>query len=126
MKIALETKVVTIGIFLACLTPYIYIFFEESSFENDYTGARFLAYAHAKNLFALIAWCFAFYLAKGKEYRFVFLLPILLLTYQFITFGLRLENTVLNLNVTKALITVSLFSLLTTWFYIRKRSMIYE
>lgn len=124
--VPLETKIIGGLILGASLLPYSYLLSNAPPQpEYCYTGKLFMIYIFSKIIVTLIAWCIAFYLAKGKDFRFMILLPIFLNWYQIMTFGLGLEHTFLNFNSTKAIITVGLFSALSLW-YFKRRYKLYE
>lgn len=78
---------------------------------HGFSTMRVFGYMLLMNLFAHFGWLTAFFIAKGKSYRFAFLVPVCLSAYQIFIILFDLRDSELNTINTKFIlfITLSLF-----------------
>ncbi|MEE9377511.1 MAG: hypothetical protein V3V33_05700 [Candidatus Lokiarchaeia archaeon] len=87
---------------------------------SGYTSLRVFVYIVLTNIFALIAFIGWFIEAKGKQYRFALLVPIIMNTYQLLIYVLNMKKSTFNDFDFKIYISIILSLVITiNYFYLK-------
>ncbi len=118
-----QTTTYKIVIFLITVTLLIYI---HDAFDKNYgkiglSTVRVYLYTVLSEIRFLAVLLFSYYLAKGKPWRFVLWLPIIMTTYQTVIRIFSLQKTGYNEFDLKLTLTVILFIFLIIYYFSKKK-----
>jgi len=113
---------IAVFIILLSTLPYLHDTIpRELSFPaSGYKALRVFVYIVLTNLFGLIGFIGWFIAAKGKQYRFALLVPILMNTYQLLIYVLNMKKSTFNDFDFKIYITIAITFVITiNYFYLK-------
>lgn len=89
---------IALFIIVVATFPYLHDIIPLSEDENfhGFSTMRVFVYMFLFHIYAHIGWLAAFFLAKGKSFRFAFLVPVVLSAYQVFLILFDLRSTELN------------------------------
>ena len=120
-KLTTTTYKVVIFIFILALLIYIHDVFPKNYGKIGRSSVRVYLYTVLAEIRFLGALFFIYYLGKGKSWRFVVWLPIIMTTYQAIIRLFTLQKTNFNEFDVKLTITVLISIFLTVFYFWKKR-----
>lgn len=116
------TTIYKVVAFLVIVTVLIYVhdIFPKHFGKIGLSTVRVYLYTVLAEIRFLLVLFFCFYLAKGKQWRFVLLLPIIMTGYQAGIRILALQKTQYNEFDLKLTLTIVIFLVLTIYYFKRK------
>ncbi len=113
-------KIITLVIF-STLLIYFHDLIPKGYGEIGKSSLRVYLYTVSAELRFLLTWLIIYYLAKGKQWRFVIWLPVAMTIYQLIIRVFSLQKSTYNDFDVKLIVTMVLFiSLIVFYFYSKK------
>lgn len=117
-----KNAIIAIFIILIATLPFLHdTISRELTFPaSGYKALRVFVYVVLTNLFGLVGFLGWFIEAKGKQYRFALLVPILMNTYQLLIYILNMKKTSFNDFDFKIYITIAVALTVTlNYFYLK-------
>lgn len=108
-------------IIITTLLIYLHDLIPKGSGKIGKSSLRVYFYTVNSELRFLLVWLLVYWLAKGKMWRFVIWLPILMTTYQLLIRILSLQKTSYNDFNFKFVVTLLLFLALIIFYFYKKR-----
>lgn len=119
-----KNGIISVFIILLSTLPYLHdTVSRELSFPaSGYKALRVFVYVVLTNIFGLIGFIGWFIEAKGKQYRFALLVPILMNTYQLLIYILDMKKSSFNDFDFKIYITIAVTLTVTlNYFYLKTK-----
>ena len=113
--------IIAIFIILLATLPFLHDTIARKGYPiAGYSSLRVFVYVLLTNIFGLIGFIGWFVEAKGKQYRFALLVPILMNTYQLLIYILNMKKSTFNDFDFKIYITIAVtLSLTLNYFYLK-------
>ena len=120
----MKSKQETFSILIVLIStlPYIHDLIDVGVKEGflGFSDFRVFLFILLNHVFALFGWMLAFYLAKGRSWRFVLMIPLFSVSYEIILKILNLRSTSLNDLDVKFTLLIILSLIIIVWYFRKK------